>query len=224
MARAGGHRVLESNALLSLGAIAHELAEFDVADQLFKESLALNVELGNKGGMAKCWNNLGSNALATGDLQKAKQYLELGKECYLESGGQRVIALIAFNLGVLATMQGDQDLAFSHFNESLTSARERGNLRLVAVNLSEFVGLACKAGDYARAAKVSGAFDAIEGRIGASVLGRERETYDPCVQEAREALGEERFAEMWAAGHVMTLDQAIAFVLGPRDAPDARRE
>jgi hypothetical protein len=41
----------------------------------------------------------------------------------------------------------------------------------------------------------------------------DREAYDAIRNALREALGEQAFAAMWAAGRALSLDQAIAYAL-----------
>ena len=65
-----------------------------------------------------------------------------------------------------------------------------------------------------RAARLLGASAALREEIGTPLPPIVRTDHDHASNAAREALGEEAFEAAWAAGHAMSLEEAISEVVG----------
>ena len=65
-----------------------------------------------------------------------------------------------------------------------------------------------------RAARLLGASAALREEIGAPLSPITQADHDHAVNASREALGEDAFAAAWAEGSAMTLEEAIADVVG----------
>jgi predicted ATPase/DNA-binding CsgD family transcriptional regulator len=116
-------------------------------------------------------------------------------------------------LGDVAIGQGDYDGAQKRYEESLALRQQVGvSRRIMASVVFGFGSLATRRGKPDQAARLFGAADAFCGGIDKLPLGRrvnlERET-----APVRAQLGEEAFAQAWAAGQALTTEQAIAYAL-----------
>jgi len=122
--------------LSAVGQLALRQNDFDEAERLFRESLALFRELDDARGSAYVQTNLALLAVARGQYADAEPLLV---ECV---GLARVLsddhlaAVNAGNLAIAVFELGDADRAASLFEESLTRAREVGDLFLESHILS----------------------------------------------------------------------------------------
>ena len=76
-----------SYGLYNLGSIARDLGEYDRAERLLREGLALTDELGDFWQRAYCLRTLGDVALSRGDLAGARLLLEEGRDLSRRLGG-----------------------------------------------------------------------------------------------------------------------------------------
>ena len=76
-------------------------------------------------------------------------------------------------------------------------------------------------GDPRRAARLSGAADALREAVGVPVDDLRRPIHERDMAELRAALTADVFAAEWAAGRAMPLEQAVAEAHGP-SSPDGK--
>jgi predicted ATPase/DNA-binding CsgD family transcriptional regulator len=112
--------------------------------------------------------------------------------------------------GTMRHLRGDYPGALSLFDRALRGFRDLGESWNAAMSLEGAAAAAVGIGHVDGAVYLVGAADALRARIGTPVFLPDRPAYDKTISAAREALGETRFAEIWAAGRAATLDQAIA--------------
>src|SRR5262245_53275857 len=89
---------------------------------------------------------------------------------------------------------------------------------LVTLCLAAFARLAFVEGDAERAALVAGAADGLRGRVGLRAWPSRRRGEAELVARVREALGADRFEELFAAGARLNRREAVAAVRGRRGA------
>jgi hypothetical protein len=99
------------------------------------------------------------------------------------------------------------------FAESLQLRLQAGDRRGVAVTLTNFAHIFQDDHRPDRAARLLGAAEALRTAIGAPIHPNRREEYEQLLAEVRAALGEAGFADAWAEGGVLTLEQAVALAL-----------
>jgi predicted ATPase/class 3 adenylate cyclase len=123
-------------------------------------------------------------------------------------------------LGHVALARGDPAAARARYAESLERRRQLPPAALgFAFTLCGLVLLAAANGEHRRAARLAGAAAAICERSGVRPERTQEAGFGERLSAARAALGEEAFAAAWAAGQVMTLEQAVAYAL--EDPPAA---
>jgi DNA-binding CsgD family transcriptional regulator len=113
-------------------------------------------------------------------------------------------------LTLATTFQGDFDRAIQACQEALAMSQALGQKNGLAFSLEEMAGIAGVQGQAQRATKLFGAAEALREAIGAPLPPGFRALYERVMVTARAHLGEAAFAETWAQGRAMTLEQAIA--------------
>jgi hypothetical protein len=117
-------------------------------------------------------------------------------------------------LGVLAAEQGDVASAQSLLRRGLIRMREAGGTRNLAACLEGLGQVACVVGEFERTTTICAAAAVARSAKGTPLPPIDRGRYERTVTDARRALGEGRFAALWAEGEAMALDQAVALALG----------
>jgi predicted ATPase/transcriptional regulator with XRE-family HTH domain len=202
-----------ASVLLNLGVLASNQSNTILALELTRESYALFQELGDRNASAMTLNNLGDLARSQGDcLGAAALYGECLALCReLRDPEGSGIALL--NLGYLSLAQGAHEPASALFVESLSFWKEIDNQWGIVHCLVGFAGVACGVGLSNRAARVLGAVESFLSNGGHALHALDRADYERTVAVVRAQLGEATFAVAWAAGHALTLEQAVAYAL-----------
>ena len=134
-----------SYGLYNLGSIARDLGEYDRAEGLLREGLALTDELGDFWQRAYCLRTLGDVALARGDLAGARRLLEEGRDLARRLGDRMTEAGILDSLVSVARRQGDLARAASVCRDALALYRDVGNAHGVDLCLTALAGMAGEA-------------------------------------------------------------------------------
>ena len=124
-----------AKALNGAGNLASEQDENAAVEMLFKESLAIRRELGDRRGMAVSLNNLGTVACDQGDYATARTLFEENLTIFRELKDRQGIANSLDNLGAVASEQGDYEAARTLHEESLNLFRELGDRGGIAMSL-----------------------------------------------------------------------------------------
>lgn len=199
--------------LNNLGIAARNWGDHAQAAVFYEEGLALWKELGDKRGIAASLVNLAIVARSQRDYARATTLYEEGLSLFRELSNKLGIAITLNNLGVLAEDQGNYERAVALYKESLSLHHELGNKLGISGCLSNIAAVAGEQGHPKRAARLFGAAEALREVINASLSSDERAEYDRKVAVVRAKLDEAIFAEAWAQGRVMTLDQAVSYAL-----------
>jgi len=118
---------LRAKALHAAGELAWTQEDFEQAEVLGGESLALFRELGNTGGIADCLNLVGSAARERGQYSLGRSRLEEAAALYSELGDRWKQGQCFTELARLATSQGEYDRAGILLEESLVLYRTLGD-------------------------------------------------------------------------------------------------
>ncbi len=199
--------------LTTLGGIAFYQGDYARAQTLQEESLALWRELGERRGIAYSLTNLGRTALECGHATAAKLLCDESLALCRELGDKVGVAIGLDNLGDVALYEGDSARAASLYAESLSTYQELGDSQGSAEGLEAMASALTAQGRVAQAVRLYAAASALREMIGAPVPPSERAPYERNMADWRRQLGEAEFAEAWALGRALTLDQAIASAL-----------
>ena len=176
---------------------------------LLDEGLALNIELGEREGIANVHSLSAQLAFRQGDISSARAQIEKSILLYREIGQRRVLAESLAILARIALSQGERTEARVLYDESWEIAKELNHRWLIAVCLEGRAGLAAEEDQLSWAAHLWGAADALRETIRVPIPLIERAEYERSITTARTRLGEQDFAIAWEAGRAMTPEQAI---------------
>lgn len=113
--------------LHAAGLFASHQGEYVQARALFEESLDINRELGDGGGVGWALIDLGIVTRYEGKHAVAKSLLEESLALVKQTGDTKGMAAALGNLGLIARDVGDADLAESHLEKSLALWRDLGD-------------------------------------------------------------------------------------------------
>lgn len=187
---------------------------------LYQESLVLYRELGAKLNIGMALSNMGYQATILGNYTYAQTLLDEGLALSYELNEAERLGVTLGNVGILNYLQGRAEAAKKCFVECLTLGFKFGNKRDLGNSLGCLAAVIVEEGrDKAeQAVRLAAAGETQLQAIGIT----EREPLEDdllkrTVATARAALGEARFAEVWAEGQAMTLEEAVAYALEEAD-------
>jgi len=156
---------------------------------------------------------LGLTARSRADFHRARALLEESLELSRAVGSGFMEARSIGSLGSTAFLQGDLDRAEAFGREALALRLEGRDRLFVAQQLIDLALVASERGDEIRATRLYAAAAALREAIGMGVPAYDRERDDRLLRSLRQRLGADRFAAAWAAGHALTMDEAVAEAL-----------
>ncbi len=208
--------------LNTLGEVAVMQENADWASELLEEGLTLYQAHSHLNGIGWSLNHLAHVAQLRGDFERAKQLHQQSVEVFQRSRyGVSQVAESAEGLGECALGQGDPRLARTYFRQALASLLAYRANATAATTLWCLAGLASAdalEGRAQRAARLWGAAEHLRTSIGARPAPAARATRERLMAAVREELGEAAYADAWAEGEAMSLDEAVAYAL--EDMPD----
>jgi len=200
--------------LNNLAVLAREQGDLSAARALLVESLAIRRQLGDPREIAVSLNNVGMVAREQGDLEPARAFAEEGLALAQQLGFKQVLATSMDTLGHVEHAQGNLQAAESLFKKSLAGFRELDTKREIAGAFEGLAIVVSEQGSAERAARFMGVAEAIRESIGAPVAGSLRAESERNIAAVRAQLDEKTFADAWASGRALSLDQAIQYALG----------
>ena len=199
--------------LNNLGIVLHDQGDIAGAGPLWEEALVLMRVAESPLGIASCLSNLGELAFEQGDAGKAQHLLEEALPLHRAIGSKFNIAYLLNLLAAVSRHRGDFDAAHRFLVESLPLLDEIGNRAGIARSLETATALALGASQAARAASLAGAAAALREEIAAPLPANEAARHAEDLAAVRAALGNPVFEAAWAAGRLMTWEQAVAPLL-----------
>jgi predicted ATPase/class 3 adenylate cyclase len=208
---AAGESWVLAMALLLLGSVELERGSTDAARRLFEEALALvedDVEAG-------VWTppilmNLGLLAAIQGDVAEARRWYEATLAALPADAVTFIRPMVLGNLASIAWNEGDRPRAAVLQREALPLRRALRDVLALANSLANGAEFAAVGGQPEVAARLLGAAEALRLRGGVTIDPFNLDDPDALMAQVREQLGEPAFAEAWAKGESLLLDQAIA--------------
>jgi tetratricopeptide (TPR) repeat protein len=158
----------------------------------------------------------GAAETALGRPDGALQHLALMRDLADRFGYTWLTASARFQLGTLAIGQGRLDQARELLDEALDLSLAIRITRNVTLCLAAFAQLAFADGDPERAALLAGAAEGLRHRAGFSTWPTLRRSETELAAQIRQALGDDRFGQAFAAGSRLSQQQAVAAI---RDQP-----
>jgi predicted ATPase/DNA-binding NarL/FixJ family response regulator len=212
--------------LMAGGDVAMELGAYDKALVLLNESLSLAQEAGDAFRIAHTFNTFGDLARYQGNYTKAKSYYEKSVALLREIGAGHDLAAFVRNLGRACLLLGNVERAGILFRESLAAHQAELNKAGMIECLIGLGAAAVMAGLSAAGACLLTAATAIRAQRAGSVWPAKRMEIDQYLDLARARLPEAEFQSEQAAGHAMSLEQAVDYAQNlsfkPEITPEVR--
>jgi len=208
-----GDRWGATYSMFLLGSAAGDAADFERARPLLEEALAGFRELGDDRYVL-----LATDALAWtyGELGDGDRRRALHEEVLAQARAQSNEVLVALQLeqlAVFAAAEGNVGGALSMLKESLQINRDFGDRSAIADTLGYFAAVLGAAGHAEEAARLLSSVQALHEEFGSSGAWPEKEN-EEALGRIRAQLEETAFAEAWAQGQALALDEAVALALG----------
>jgi predicted ATPase/class 3 adenylate cyclase len=158
---------------------------------------------------------------ALGRPDRALQHLRVMRELADRFEYAWLTASSRMQLGTLAIVQGQLDQARQLLDEALDLSLAIRNTRNVTLCLAAFAQLAFAEGDPERAALLAGAAEGLRDRAGFRTWPVLRRGEAELAAQIRQALGDDRFGQAFAAGSRLSQQEAVAAI---RDRPGNRTQ
>jgi len=190
-----------------------KFVDADSAESLFRESLALAEELGDRKSIAKAHRGIGFlvGMVKGGDPVATMAIWEKAAAVFEELGDRTQLTETLVGLGNAYRSFGDRGRAKDYYTRALDMNVAAGNRQVSTGLLFLLAALEGELGRHERAVRLSGAGAAareVTGAVTTPVAGRL--LGDP-VGMARQAIGDEAVDRALAEGRAMDLDGAIAY-------------
>ena len=197
----------------NLGLIAMLQADYARARTLLEQALARFRRLGHRRAIAWLLDDLGNLARLEGGYDRARTLFEESLRILREAHDPWGIPWVLNDLANLARLKGDHDEARALLDTALRGFQEIGEPRGIASGLSLAGVLEVRRGDRRRGVRLIGAGVALHRRLVSAPQPDEQVDCDASLAAARDALGEPAFAQAWAEGQALSLEEATAEAL-----------
>ncbi|HEV2237931.1 MAG TPA: tetratricopeptide repeat protein, partial [Ktedonobacterales bacterium] len=193
------------------------------AGTLFEDALDIARRSGDDGMLLMVTGNFGRlfSLLVRGEDDRAAGLAEEAIALARKLGNQEAEMNVSRVVFLTALRRGDLDRVRQIVTEGIRLAQQSQLVSLLPPYVAGFAYLATAEGQHQRAARLMGAAMAHIARLASVPSEVEQATVFGPVQPSRDALGEQRWQELMAAGALLTLDEAIAEAL---DEPGAGAE
>jgi len=215
-----GNRHDISWSLRHLGEVMRIRRDYARAAALFEECLTLVRELRDTYCTGDSLRRMARLAYDQGDDKRATLLGEESVTLLRQMGSKSVLAAALTVLGRVALSHGATERAGELFKEGLSLLREWSNKQYVIEALAALAEVMTAEGHPERSARLLGAMEALCEASGTLMTPGEQYEHDRGVAAARTQLDEVTFAEAWAQGRAMTLEQAIAEALRESEPAD----
>jgi ATP/maltotriose-dependent transcriptional regulator MalT len=199
------------------GRATGELGDLMAARSLLQESAAQLRIIGDRRYLMMSVDALGMLALRQGDYASARASFEEILRGAQEMGDKPFIANALTHLGTVALRMGDYPQSAALYQQSLALNREQGNKDGIVEDLAGLAEVASLLGQPERAARLFGAVEALREVSGIRLSPLRRAEYDRTVEGIRTHLDQAMFAQAWAQGRAMPLEQALVQALETKD-------
>jgi predicted ATPase/class 3 adenylate cyclase len=140
-----------ATALDGAGVLAETQNDYDLAERLHRQALALSRNLHDERGVARSLENLGVLAFDRGDFDQATAFLDESLDLARTHDDRPLIATALNDLGRIAFSRGDLREAESLYEESLALRRKGGSSSEIARSLNNLGFVAFDLGEFSRA-------------------------------------------------------------------------
>jgi predicted ATPase/class 3 adenylate cyclase len=202
-----------ATSMIALGLAAQGLGDDEGAAAAYTEAAELARAGGYNWFLGIATMNLGDLLRDQGDYVQARARVEEAHELFRELGDERFVTASLVNLGFLAAREGKNDEAEALLREGLVYAEALVDAELAIWCLTELSALTLSKGDAERAARLTGAMEALREETGHAPTPDMQRLSEQTRSALLSELGEERLAAALAVGREMTFEQGMAYAL-----------
>jgi predicted ATPase/class 3 adenylate cyclase len=203
-----GELELAGRSLTTLGRGTLGLNDAAGARACFEQAAALGERVGNVGLVAIAQFNLGYASLSAGEYPQAQAEFEEARERFATVRDHYHVSRSLAALGAVALRRRLVTDAVSYLRESLEISQTLADKDGMAWAL-QLLGVAMAETREEQSARLLGAADALRETLGASLRGVELVQHEQTLATLRSKIGAETVANAWAAGRVLTTEQAL---------------
>ena len=214
--RMRGNRYGIGNGLGTLGRLALLQGDLTQAHRLFHEVVTLATSLNLRPTLCEWQPLLGIVTLYGGDAPEARRLLSESWRLCIELKSKFFLARVCTYLAELALWEGEVEQALHWLAQSLDYQAEPHRITIFQVTrLFVVARVATVQEQYLRAAILFGLADQTHSQIDYAIAGPMRALADAALATVQAALDPVVFAEAFATGQQMSLEEAFATVLDP---------
>jgi predicted ATPase/class 3 adenylate cyclase len=211
-----GDRDQQARELNSLGITHHHLDDFDTARSLLEDSAAISRELGSDMRLAAALTNLGQLEADAGNFDRATQVLQEALAIDREQGDMLGVALDQQSLAGVHLRAGRAREARDLLSDMADYVISCGDPELLATTLEMTAANAAQLGEVLRAARHTGAAEAIRQKSGIPI--KQPEMLEEFLAPARPTVAPGAWDAALAAGRALTQQQAATLLLAQDQA------
>jgi predicted ATPase/DNA-binding NarL/FixJ family response regulator/transcriptional regulator with XRE-family HTH domain len=228
--QAQGSRYLMADSLAALGRMAWLQGDLAQAHSLLEQAVTIATPFQYADGLGPSKPLLGLVTLYRGDAAEARRLLNESLHFFLERRANDYLAPVCAYLAELELWEGALDQAGQWLAQSLAYDVDPQRTTIIQIErLWVAARLATAQQHFLHAATLFGLAEQVRRHTRYEAVGPVRSLTDSALAVVRKALSAELFAEAWAAGRSMPLEQAIDFVSAlpdvveplPPDAPSS---
>ena len=209
LARETGDMEIMAQAEHVSGHVEHALGQEDTARDRFAHSLERFRTLNMPSGTGNALSGMAVLDLATGNAGEAERRLDEATSV-LRDAGPWFLTWALYVRAILAVRRANPDEAIALVRESLTRIRELHDKFAFVYALVPLAAAAVMKSDYAWAARILGARDAVTERTGVTVVDTSvQDLRTRAERDARARLDTDRWTTAYAAGRASSLDALL---------------
>ena len=213
-----GDRDQQARELNSLGITHRFLGDFDTARSLLEESAAIAREVGSDFRLAAALTNLGQLESGAGNFDRATEVLQEALALDRKQGDMLGVALDQQSLAGVHLRAGRAREARDLLSAMAGYVVSCGDPELLATTLEMCAANAAQLGEALRAARITGAAEAIRQKTGIPM--KEPELLEEFLAPVRAAIAPDQWDAELAAGRALTQQQAAALLISSSPSHD----
>jgi predicted ATPase len=152
-----------------------------------------------------------------GEIEKARVLFAHGAETAQKMGNMRVVYSCHSELAHILRRHGEIDEALALYKEVLPKWKDLGHRSAVAHELECVAFILGQKGRAEQALTQLGAAEALRALIDSAMTTPEQAEYEKAVSAFRAGVEDDKFRQLWDAGHSMNMDEAIKYALEASD-------
>jgi predicted ATPase/DNA-binding SARP family transcriptional activator len=210
-----GDKVIIAKALSNLGLFASLRGDLAQARSYLEQSLDIFDELGPSYQQDSYWPQifLAEVAFNQERTEEARRLYQDSASKLRKIRDKYWLALLVRRLGQIALREGDYEIAFANYTESLKMNVEIDDQRGILACLSAFAGIHLARGNAEFTAHLFGAVQALISETNLRILQIDRFEYERNLAALHDQLDQSVLEKAWAKGEAMTMQQAVEFAL-----------